>query len=277
MADEKGTAAPQVDPGGVQAAIDRYRDLAKYLITIFAAVGGLLVAGTQLTSIGSLQWPENEDRILAGGIGFLVAILAAAVIVWKALNVLQPVEMSFDDVVKRVREGKTVVPVELLRPYDTVAELALVVEAAELGSPTRESLLDQVSEVVDKAAYDEVSNRFKKARVWMMGGALIGTAAIVALVWGGNPPKSETADPVVRPLPVEVVVSLTRAGREVLGGSLGDSCDGRRIAAVSVGGTESTPRILTLAENGCKLAQFSLPPNWGKATSTRPAPAPAGS
>jgi hypothetical protein len=35
------------------------------------------------------------------------------------------------------------------------------------------------------------------------------------------------------------------------------------------------PRVVTLAENGCKLAQFSLPPNWGKATSTRAAPSAA--
>jgi acyl-CoA synthetase (NDP forming) len=55
--------------------------------------------------------------------------------------------------------------------------------------------------------------------------------------------------------------------------SLGGSLGGDRIEALTIGGTESTPRVLTLAENGCKLAQFSLPPNWGRATSTRWAPA----
>lgn len=277
VTDDKATSSPQVDPGGVQAAIDRFRDLAKYLVTIFAAVGGLLLAGTQLTSTGSLQWPENDDRILVGGIGFIVAFLAATVIVWKALDVLQPVEMSFDEVTERVRDGQITVPVQLLRPYNTVGELALVIETAEAGSPTRESLLDQAAEVVDKVSYDEIAGRFKAARSWMIGGALVATVAIVALVWGANPPKSETADPVVRPVPAEVVVSLTRTGREVLGDSLGKNCDGDRIKAISIGGTESTPRVLTLAENGCKLVQFSLPPNWGKATSTRSAPtAPSG-
>jgi hypothetical protein len=273
MADQKATASPQVDPGGVQAAIDRYRDLAKYLVTIFAAIGGLLVAGTQLSSIGSLQWPENLDRVLTGGIGFVVAVLAAAVIIWKALNVLRPVEMSFDQVVGKVREGTVKVPVELLRPYDTVGQLALVIKAAEVGSPTREAHLDQAAEVVDKAAYDEIARRFKAARIWMMGGALLGTAGIVAFVWGANPPKSETADPVARPVPVEVVVTLTDTGRNVLGDSLGKKCDGDHIDAISIGGTEATPRVLTLADHGCKLAQFSLPPNWGKATSARTAPA----
>ena len=32
---------PGADPGDARAAIERYRDLAKYLITVFAAVGGL--------------------------------------------------------------------------------------------------------------------------------------------------------------------------------------------------------------------------------------------
>jgi hypothetical protein len=275
VADEKVTASPQVDPGGVQAAIDRFRDLAKYLITIFAAVGGLLVAGTQLTSIGSLQWPENEGRIVVGGLGFFFALLAAAVIVVKALNVLQPIETSFDRVREKVGRGEVMVSLQLLRPYDSVEQLAFVIEsaeAAEPGSPAYESLLGQAAEIVDKVAYDEVAARFKVARNWMIGGALAGTVAIVTLVWAANPPKSETAEPVIRPVPVEVTVSLTKAGREVLGSSLGKDCDTDRIEAVSIGGTESTPRILVTAANGCHLAQFSLPPNWGKATSTRPAP-----
>lgn len=275
MAD-KATSSPQVDPGGVQAAIDRFRDLAKYLITIFAAIGGLLLAGTQLTNIGSLQWPENDDRILVGGIGFIVAFLAATMIVWKALDVLQPVETSFDEVKEKVGNGEIMVPAQLLRPYDSVGELALMLEAAETASPTREGLLDQVGEIIDKVSYDEIAGRFKAARNWMIGCALVATVAIVAIVWGANPPKSETADPVVRPVPTEVVVSLTPAGRRVLGDSLGENCDGDLIKAISIGGTENTPRVLTLAEDGCKLTQFSLPPNWGKATSTHPAPSAAG-
>lgn len=273
MADEKATASPQVDPGGVQAAIDRFRDLAKYLITIFAAVGGLLVAGTQLTSIGSLQWPEDEGRIIVGGLGLLLALLAAGAIVVKALDVLQPIETSFDGVREKVRKGEVVVPLQLLHPYQSVEQLAFVIEAAEEskpGSPTHESLLGQAAEIVDKVAYDEVAARFKDARNWMIGGALAGTIAIIGLVWAANPPKSETApEPVVRPVPVQVTVSLTRAGREVLESSLGQSCDTEQLKAVSIGGTENTPRILVLAANGCHLAQFSLPPNWGKATSTR--------
>jgi hypothetical protein len=271
------TASPQPDPGGVQSAIDRYRDLAKYLVTVFAAIGGLLVAGTQLSTIGSLQWPENLGRIVVGGVGFLIAILAAAVIIWKALNVLRPVEMSFDKVVAKAQAGKVEIPAELLRPYGSIGRLALLIDMSEQGSPTQEGLLDQAAEVVDKASFDEIAGRFHVARFWMLGGALVGTVGIVAFVWGANPPKSETADPIVRPVPTEVVVALTKTGREVLGDSLGKGCDGHRINAISVGGTENNPRVVTLAQHGCKLAQFSLPPNWGKATSTRSTPSEGGS
>jgi hypothetical protein len=268
----EATASPQPDPGGIQAAIDRYRDLAKYAVTIFAAVGGLLVAGTQLSTVGSLQWPQNEGRIIAGGAGFIVAIVAAGFIVWNVLNVLSPVEMSFEKVKEKVGDRKFTVPVELLRPYDSLDELALVIQVSDIGSSTHEALLDQAAEIVDKASYDEIASRFKVARLWMIGGAFLGTAGIVAFVWGVNPPKSETAEPVVRPVPQGVNVSLTHVGREVLAGSLGDRCDFERIDAITLGGTEDRPLVLALEENGCKLTQFSLPPNWGKATATRAAP-----
>lgn len=267
------TSEVQPDPSGVQAAIERYRDLAKYLVTVFAAIGGLLVAGTQLSTIGSLAWPENSERIVVGGIGFAVAILAAATIIWKALSVLRPVEISFDEAVEEVGRGKLRIPDGLLGDYETVYALKMLIEMSEPGSKQRASLLETAANVIDKAAYDQIASRFTAARGWMLGGALVGTVGILAAVWAANPPKDETAEPIARPTPTEVIVSLTRTGREVLSGSLGKNCDSDRISAITVGGTENSPRVLTLAENGCKLTQFSLPPTWGKATATRSAPA----
>ena len=80
MAPEAGEVHP--DPGDVQSAIDRYRDLAKYLITIFAAVGALLVAGTQLASIGDLSFEDEPGRVIAVIAGLVLAV--GAVRRWSA-------------------------------------------------------------------------------------------------------------------------------------------------------------------------------------------------
>src|SRR5688572_14701807 len=94
-ADDSGV---HLDPGGVQSAIDRYRDLAKYLIAIFAGVGALLVAGTQLASIGDLSLEDDLGRVIAAALGLALTIGAIATVVALALKVLRPVEMTLEDV-----------------------------------------------------------------------------------------------------------------------------------------------------------------------------------
>ena len=74
------------DPGGVQAAIDRYRDIAKYVIGIFAAIGALLVAGTQLSSIGKLSYEDDAGRLAAAVIALAFAIGAVVRILHEAIK-----------------------------------------------------------------------------------------------------------------------------------------------------------------------------------------------
>jgi hypothetical protein len=70
------------DPGSVQTAVDRYRDLAKYLIGILAAIGALMVAGTQLSSIGELSWSDDTPRLIAAFAGLAAALAAVVWVVW---------------------------------------------------------------------------------------------------------------------------------------------------------------------------------------------------
>lgn len=275
MADADAITQPQADPSGVRSAIDHYRDLAKYLITIFAGIGGLLLAGTQLTTIGSLSFDRTPGRIAAALIGGGVALAAALWIVARAIQVLKPVKVSFEDVRNGVRDGTLAVHPEELTPFLSVEELAVAIEVAEPHSPLQVALRAEGASLVDQAAAQTVADEFEFSFWGMLGGAALATLAIAFFVWGVNPPKEETEpapDPIVRPVPQPVTLSLTRPGREVLDDSLGKRCVEHRISAISVGGTEDRPRVVTLARDGCRLAQFSLPPNWGKATGTERAP-----
>jgi hypothetical protein len=262
------------DPSGVRAAIERFRDLAKYLVTVFAAIGGLLVAGTQLSAIGSLTWEHTPVRIVVGLLGFVVAIGAVIWIVLNVLEVLKPVPLSLDEV---VADSKLSAGInqrrELLGSFESVAELRDMIRSALLEPEQRDELLEGAEAIVDQAAFDRVEARFKTARTKMLIGAIIGTIGIVGFTWGANPPKEETADPIVRPLPTVVSLTLTDDGRDVLDRPLGKSCHGREVLALSLGGTEDAPRVVTLPRHGCNPVQFTLQPEWGIATSTRPAPA----
>ena len=69
----------------------------KYLITIFAGVGALFVAGTQLSSIGDLSFEDDTARAVAI-VGMVLTIGAIAAVVGQAYP-RGPVEMTFDDIV----------------------------------------------------------------------------------------------------------------------------------------------------------------------------------
>lgn len=253
------------DPGDARAAIERYRDLAKYLITVFAAVGGLLVAGTQLASIGALSWDDDPTRVIATVLGLTVAIAAVACLIWLVLRVLRPIELSLEAVQAD----------EDLRWY-------LQARPSLLGGlPTVEALGDQLSAPLlddeDRAAWAKVADRALSAagyrrmqsnfdRTWrpLLIAAFVGAAGIVLFTWGANPPDPPaTAAPIVRPDPVLVSVALTAEGRETLGSALGAPCASSPVRALVIGGSETAPLIVTLPEHGCRAVQFVLQPEWG--------------
>ena len=61
-------ADPAPDP--ILSAIDRTRETAKWLIASFAAVGAALVAGSQISSLGS----ATGGRLVAAAIGAVVGL-----------------------------------------------------------------------------------------------------------------------------------------------------------------------------------------------------------
>jgi hypothetical protein len=70
-----------------------------------------------------------------------------------------------------------------------------------------------------------------------------------------------------------VLISLTADGREALQAAVGGTpCARGQIPGLSIGGTESAPRVVVLARKGCKATQFVLSSDWGVAVATTNAP-----
>src|SRR4051812_24708517 len=85
--DDKPKEAP---PSPAFAAIDRARDLAKWLIVAFGAIGATLVAGSQLSDIGKTDgW-----RLFAAFAGLALGLGGVALAVWSAVRVLTPDDLT---------------------------------------------------------------------------------------------------------------------------------------------------------------------------------------
>jgi hypothetical protein len=74
------------------ASDQRIRDAAKWLIGSAAAVGAALIAGSQLSSIGQLEfgWPTSDAaaRLWVAVLGAMLAIGAVAVAIWRAVRLM---------------------------------------------------------------------------------------------------------------------------------------------------------------------------------------------
>lgn len=268
-------ADPVPDPGGAQEAIERYRDLAKYLIAIFAAVGAVLVAGTQLSAVGQLSWSESPDRLVAAMAGFVLAMAAVIGIVWRTVGVLKPIEMSLDDVVADPTLRADIDSHRsMLGDFPTVARFKRFMDGPvdDLDDEARDGWLQRSSAIVGRAACLRAAQRFERAWRGMLIGTLVGVLGVLVFIWGSNPPDAATADPSVDPSPVLVGVVLTEAGQEALGEALGEECARRQVVGISIGGEERMPKIVVLPRGGCRPAQFLLAPSLGTAFALRRAP-----
>jgi hypothetical protein len=260
---------PHGDPAGVQAGINRHRDIAKYLVGIFAAIGGLLLAGTQLSSLGQLSLSHDRTRLLVAGGTLIVALAAVILIVALAVSVLQPVEMSLADVIndKALREAADRRP-GMLGGASSVEALELVM-SRHLDAAARGMWQTVIADVVEDAAFRESKRRFDRAWIWMIACAIAAATAIAVFAYAANPPKDrQAAEAVIQPAPQPVRFTLTQDGRTTLAGTLGSRCVTHPIDALAIGGTLAAPVVVTLPRGDCLAAQFVLSPTLGIATAT---------
>lgn len=197
------------DPSGTLTAIDRYRDLAKYLITIFAAVGGVLVAGTQLSAIGSLAWEEDPVRLLVAAGGFAMAMAAVVWMVSMTVRVLEPIELSMGEIADDLELSAHIAERGQLGGLDSVAELRDLL-AGDLIEAEQRPMWDAVAtDVIDRTALYLVRKRFGQAWRAMLRGGLLGTIGILAFVWAANPDVGPGSGASVPPVPAAPAAAPT--------------------------------------------------------------------
>lgn len=99
MAEQKGSDDASTVLSRNRSATDRVREVAKWLIVVFGAIGGVLLTGTQLSDIGATDGTDRTMAIL----GMVVGVVGAGIALAATVRVLLPISISLKD----LAEGKS--------------------------------------------------------------------------------------------------------------------------------------------------------------------------
>jgi hypothetical protein len=287
-------------PGSeLDASADRIRETAKWLIVSFAGVGSVLVAGSQLSSLGSLEpW---SDRFLVALAGVAVALVAVVVAIYKVSTVLvlDPLSLrtlatSRDATVAEIRrdlEGDdSLVPrgsldslykdyhgavVAQLDTYDayragpTPSTLGTA-QGADAYAQTQSALAQNVLAV---ARLLRVSKAFKDQRKWLFGMTVVGAAGIVTFAAAANPPEEPAPEPAPAPALVRegssATIMLTETGKTLLQPRLREGCNTDALRVFTLDVARAGIDVVTMPTRRCNGIRFTLTPLLGSVTTPK--------
>lgn len=283
----KETSPKVVDSiSAIRKANEELRATAKWILTSFAAVGAILVAGLQLASLGKLTGDVPDARIAAALAGIAAAALGVGIAIWFTSNVLAPFLNSFrraeeePEAAARVLADRELVGV-------TYAELKTRIKQADA------ALANVADKGLDDPAYqaawrlrDEwekskglaltaigselLWRRYERARMAVIWAIALITIGVVAFAWGANPPEDEKEKPPVAlgQAPLLLDLTLTAAGVDALKKARG--CATSDLQVLSIAGTPAEREVVTVPAGRCKAVRFVLTPELGTAVAAAP-------
>lgn len=276
-----GPATRLAPPNPYADALASLRSTAQWLVTAFAAVGGILVTGVPLTGLGALDWPELDFILAVAG-----ALLALASIGWLISGVTQvltrpyanlsdlaaeePDHPDFDmtPLVKEVEVNRDELfgayAKDLPQLYGQLQKLNESVYTQPMRTSQkrhRAEVQSAVALVVDFANYEAARRTMQRFyRKMMIGGAVVALGVGVFAYLTGR----SFEPPIDQPIPV--FVSLSEEGTDRFSSSLGKGCTLEGFEAVAVAGTLDEPKVATSGEQGCAPTEFEVTDAMGVAT-----------
>lgn len=213
-----------------EARSDQIRDAAKWLVASFAAVGAVLVAGTQFSSIGKLGvcWGFSRECLALWVclVGIAMALGGVVYAVWTCVELLVPSQLGTADLQAEYEDEKSYLHRYLAKNQNYLQafkdyrdaqeqELAAQKEAADLdrayeaatNDVTRDEIRPKLQAAADslEALYPRtealvyqgnllvLSGEFKEHALGkLLRGAVIAAIGIGAFTWAANPPASVT-------------------------------------------------------------------------------------
>jgi hypothetical protein len=273
---------------GISAAADRIRQTAKWLTISLATLGGVLIAGSQLSNIGKLQ-PSSSRFVVAvvgGGVAAVAALIILALAIWVAVTPL----VSLKQLATKPPAGLggTLKDPQFLGGKRTAAELDTAYMAALNARNTAFALLkqqyndqnsvaaaaadaefvslsDTVNSLINAVAYMRLAYRWRRAGAALLACGVLAAAGIGAFAWAANPPgkvQASMATPSVLTAPEAITVNLTEQGKSALRNALGPQCHvTSALKALSLGYTDAGTDVL-IQQKGCATVRFIAVTNW---------------
>jgi hypothetical protein len=276
-----------------QAIVD-IRSLAKWLIGIFAAVAGTLVAGSQLSSLGHLEW---GPRLWAAIGGFALGLTAVLVSIYETIHILLPIEPTMESLRRSVAANPSLREAlrgtEMLRGCGETVDGFLDLWNSALGKedeafaawetmPSDEHLKAKASEaarrkgdlaatrreLLDWAADWQVRAAFKDAQEWLFSMAVFGAVGIGIFAYAANPPEAKDgSSPSVSQTPTPVRLAPSASGATILHAALGQGCNLSSVRALALASNGDGVEVVTYPKRGCSVARFTMTSEMGQTLS----------
>jgi hypothetical protein len=197
---------------------DKIRDAGKWLIGASAAVGAALIAGSQLSDLGALPLCVSGTltclRLPLAALGAIVALGGIAYVMWRAVQVLLPVEVTIDDLIENWQTtlGWETTPSGARKLRRTHPDIAYFRDnATQIGNTTPQELKERRT-----AAWNRLAD-LRAAAVGAAAAAAAGPKAKpVKKGWfGGGTPSEPDAEPAPPDAVAEAEAAWNRARESV--------------------------------------------------------------
>ncbi len=204
------TAGTGTQPS-LAAGRDLIRSAAKWFITGLGAIGAVLVAGSQVSSLGALG--PGTWRLWIAAVGVALGLAAVLVAMWSVVDVLAGRLWTWDDVVRAcsqrppssesrptsrrnraVREWIRTNP-SVLGGYESVERIDATYTEAEPDEEGITDLAGLMTAITDKAATVDLDARWLRLRRTIAAGVAAGAAGVVIFAWAANPPTPPSQPP----------------------------------------------------------------------------------
>lgn len=247
------------------------------MIAAFAAIGALLIAGTQVSSVGKLSWDHDTVRLIAATLGLAVALGGVLLIIlqntrllvpqWMTLKQIKgPVRQFFDDDPQLLLGAESVSQFEEQYTKAFEANFGSGSESAQHAGPTRaqfDVLDEKRARIVNIATWRSAELLFAQVRKRTAIAAMFAAIGAGVFAWAANPPTAPAAparaSTLVGPAPSEVRLALTPAAKLEVQSAVGAHCSLNTLRAVVVGGTKSSPEVVTEPSRHCQAERLSIP------------------
>ena len=266
---------------GVQAAEDRVRETAKWLIVAFAAVGTTLIAGSQLSDLGTLQAGTIRFWVALAGVMVALGAVVAAIVSVSQVLVGDPVSLGglsegagrLSKIREQLEADEALVPdgsvshfrVRYLNARAAQREAYEAYQAspsndtqttAQLADANARFRTAEAANILEVARFLAVAGAFRRARFWLAGSAAVAAIGVVAFAAAANPAGGRRV--IAFSVPGRAVLQLSARGSELLAAQAGRSCQRRRLDVILLGVGGAGADVVTQPAPGCRSVRLTV-------------------